>query len=154
VGYKTLITIERYPNLLVLDNSLVMRWFFNDGSDSDLEYAEAVLGYMKINDVKPVVPTLWVSEACFVSNGYVKNKKHSTAIVEEKLVNAFDMFLVVDPKLEPKTLFAYANRHNIPDYDANYALLAANLNCPIATLDKRLGKAVVKANGSLLEKFK
>jgi len=82
-----------------------MRWFFNDGSDSDLEYAEAVLGYMKINDVKPVVPTLWVSEACFVSNGYVKNKKHSTAIVEEKLVNAFDMFLVVDPKLEPKTLF-------------------------------------------------
>ena len=151
MGYKAFLTIQRYPNLLVLDNSIVMRWFFSDGSEEDKEYSEAVLSYMKINNVKPVVPTLWVSEACFVSGGYVKSKIFSHSVVQEKLVNAFDMLLVVDPRLEPVTLFNYATRYNISNYDANYALLAENLKCPLATLDKKLGKAVIQANGELLE---
>jgi len=137
--------------MLVVDNSVIMRWFFKDGSESDKAYAEAVLRYMKANQIKPVVPTLWVSEACFVSNGYVKNKGFSTSVVQEKLINAFDMFLVVDPLLEPAVLFDYAHRHKISDYDANYALLAENLNCPLATLDQKLTKAVLKAKGRSLD---
>ena len=151
MGYRTVSTIERYPNLLVVDNSVIMRWFFSDGSEVDKAYAEDVLRHMKTNQIMPVVPTLWVSEACFVSNSYVKKKGFSTSVVQEKLTNAFDMLFVVDSFLDPVVLFDYAYRYKLSDYDANYALLAENLNCPLATLDKKLKKAVISAKGSSLD---
>lgn len=151
VGYRTFQFVEKIKNLIVLDNSVVMRWFFNDGSIKGLEYAESLLFYMKENNMKPVVPTLWVSEACFVSGCYVKNKDYSPEIVKEKLTNAFEMFLIVDPRIEPIALFEYAQRFNLSEYDANYALLADSLSCPVATLDKKLIKAVVKSDGKIFK---
>lgn len=152
MGFKTLLTIGRYSDLLVIDNSVIMRWFFNDVSERDRGYSEFVLSYMKENKIKPVVPSLWVSEASFVSSAYVKNKRFSRDVVQEKLRNAFDMLLVVDPRIEPEALFEFANRHSVSDYDANYALLADNLNCSIATLDKKLARAIVNSQGVLLKR--
>ncbi len=149
--YRTPLAIENNKNLIVLDNSVVMRWMFCDGSQEDLDYAEAVLNYMKLGQLKAIVPSLWVSESSFVTANYVKKQEFSIPLACEKLAKAFEMFSVIDSRYDPVELFKFSIEYNISSYDANYALLAKTYDCTLATLDKKLRKAVVRSRGKLLE---
>lgn len=53
----------------VLDNSVVMRWLLQDGSDERLAYASHVLERLAQGDDEAVVPGIWALE---VANVLVK----------------------------------------------------------------------------------
>lgn len=47
---------------LVLDNPVVMRWLFGDGSEADLCHAEEVLACFEQEDTVALVPAAWPLE--------------------------------------------------------------------------------------------
>jgi len=151
VGYKSFASIVSNGHLLVLDNSVVMRWFFNDGTDDDLKYAASVLLHVKQNHLTLVTPSLWLSEASFVARSYVKREIVKPHVVIEKLKEAFNFFSVVECHFNAVELFDFSIEFNLSSYDANYALLANKLNCPLSTLDKKLRKVMIQSGGLVLE---
>ena len=152
MGYRPFSSIvTNAKNLIVLDNSVVMRWFFSDGSVDDIKYASDVLGYVKRTKSVLVVPSLWMSESSFVSNFYVKRKSIEHDAVTKKLSEAFNLFSIVECHFSAVELFKFSQEFNISSYDANYALLAKKLNSPLSTIDKKLRKVMVKSGGLVLE---
>lgn len=130
---------------LVVDNSVVMRWMFNEGTEADKAYAAKVAKLVETSDV--CVPALFVSEAANVISralkGNVINQEESAVCFE--LIN--DMGATVMPLKDTsaiKQLTSRALDDNLSAYDASYLLLAEHLNCPLATLDKDLRIAAVK----------
>ena len=55
---------------LVVDNSVVMRWLFKDGSDADRSYAGRVAAAVETSEVH--VPALFIAEAANVISRAVK----------------------------------------------------------------------------------
>jgi predicted nucleic acid-binding protein len=135
---------------LVVDNSVVMRWLFNDGSVADREYAKKISSLVETHDV--FVPALFVPEAANVISRALKAKVISKA----DTVTYFDLIddmaaNVVQPEdtsaVMQLTLRAFED--NLSAYDVSYLLLAENLNCPLATLDQDLRKAAAKRGVSV-----
>lgn len=149
MGFEQLRTYNGNDNLVVVDNSVVMRWLFNDGSNKDQEYARKVLKQTRLNKKSLLVPSLWVYEAAFVVNAYVLREAITPQQAREKLDNLFALCNVITINDSPTALFNYSNKYKISSYDAGYALLAQNLNCPLASLDKKLIKAVKQSGGKL-----
>jgi predicted nucleic acid-binding protein len=132
---------------LVIDNSVVMRWLFNDGTEADRDYAEKVASLVETQDV--YVPALFVTEAGNVISRALKAK----VISKEDSKTCFELIddmaaNVVAPArtnaLMQLTLRSFED--NLSAYDASYLLLAESLGCPLATLDQDLRKAAVKRN--------
>lgn len=132
---------------LVIDNSVVMRWLFNDGSEADRDYAKKVASLVETHDV--YVPALFVPEAANVISRALKAKVMS----KEDGATCFDLIddmvaNVVPPQdtnaVMQLTLRAFED--NLSAYDASYLLLAESLSCPLATLDQDLRKAALKRN--------
>jgi predicted nucleic acid-binding protein len=130
---------------LVIDNSVVMRWLFNDGSEADCEYAKKISSLVETHDV--YVPALFVPEAANVISRAFKAKiinKADTATCFD-LIN--DMAANVVPPEDTSAVMQLTLRafeDNLSAYDASYLLLAESLNCSLATLDHDLRKAAVK----------
>ena len=130
---------------LVVDNSVVMRWLFNDGSKADRDYAEEVASLVETHDV--YLPALFIPEAANVISRALKAQVISQAesktcfeLIEEM---AATIVPVPDTRaIMPLTLRAVEDK--LSAYDASYLLLAESLNCPLATLDKDLRKAAAK----------
>ena len=130
---------------LVVDNSVVMRWLFNDGSETDKAYALKVANLVETSDV--CIPALFISEAANVISRALKGK----VISQEDSGVCFELIddiaaTVVAPvgtnAIKQLTLRALDDK--LSAYDASYLLLAENLDCPLATLDQDLRKAAVK----------
>ena len=130
----------------VLDNSVVMRWYFGDGSAADLNYASQVLDAM--NSATAVVPGLWGLE---VAN--VLARAEAAGLVSEARSQTFigmlgKLELSVDPATPAQALGAtlqLARRYSLSAYDAAYLELALRTGLPLATLDQKLTKALRKA---------
>ena len=130
---------------LVVDNSVVMRWLFKDGSEADRDYAEKVANLVETHDV--YVPALFVPEAANVISRALKAK----VISKTDSISCFDliedMAATVAPLADTKAVMHLALRSfddSLSAYDASYLLLAESLSCPLATLDQDLRKAAVK----------
>ena len=130
---------------LVIDNSVVMRWLFNDGSEADRDYAGQIARLVETHDI--YVPALFVPEAANVISRALKAK----VISKVDAVRYFDLIDDMTAKVTPPddtsavmqlTLRAFED--NLSAYDASYLLLAENINCPLATLDQDLRKTAVK----------
>ena len=130
---------------LVIDNSVVMRWLFNDGSEADRDYAGQIASLVETHDI--YVPALFVPEAANVISRALKAK----VISKVDAVRYFDLIDDMTAKVTPPddtsavmqlTLRAFED--NLSAYDASYLLLAENINCPLATLDQDLRKTAVK----------
>lgn len=130
---------------LVVDNSVVMRWLFNDGSVADRDYAGKVASLVETHDV--YVPALFVPEAANVISRALKAK----VISKEDSATCFELIddmaaSVVSPK-DASAVMQLTLRSlddHLTAYDATYLLLAENLGCSLATLDQDLRKAAVK----------
>ncbi len=130
----------------VLDNSVVMRWFFGDGKPKELAYAGDVLEAMK--SVSAIVPVTWGLE---VSN--VIARAEAKGLITEARSGAFlEMLEGLDIKVDAATFshalsdtLQLARRHRLSAYDASYLELALREGIPLATLDVNLQKAAKKA---------
>ena len=135
---------------LVVDNSVVMRWLFNDGSEADRAYAGKVANLVETHDV--YVPALFVSEAANVISRALKAKLMSKIDSATCFDLIEDMAATVVPPADTKAVMQLSLRSfedNLSAYDASYLLLAESLNCPLATLDQDLRKAAIKQSVAL-----
>jgi predicted nucleic acid-binding protein len=130
---------------LVIDNSVVMRWLFNDGSVADREYAKKISSLVETHDV--YAPALFIPEAANVISRAIKAK----VISKVDAASYFDLIddmaahiVSVEDTSSVMLLTLRAFEDNLSAYDASYLLLAENLNCPLATLDHDLRRAAVK----------
>lgn len=130
----------------VLDNSVTMRWFFEDGSPQDLAYADSILASIKRHGA--VVPVTWGLE---VANVLARTERkglmpasRSAAFI--KMLD--DMHIKVDADTFEYALsdtLQLARTYKLSAYDASYLELARRLDIPLATLDEGLKKAAKKA---------
>ena len=123
-----------------------MRWFFEDGSPSDLAYADKVLA--EITDLSCIVPVTWGLEVANVlARAEAKNQvtaAQSGAFIE--MLNG--MNIEVDDATFAHALsdtLQLARTFKLSAYDATYLELALRLRIPLATLDESLQKAAKKA---------
>lgn len=130
----------------VLDNSVVMRWFFGDGMEKDLEYATRVLDAM--STATAIVPAVWSLEVVNVIA-----RAESKSIVSEASSEAFiGMIEQLDISVHVAmteqvtgAILQLARRYALSSYDASYLNLALRENLPLATLDSDLLQAAQQA---------
>ena len=135
---------------LVVDNSVVMRWLFNDGSLADKAYAAEVASLVETSDVS--VPDLFIAEAANVISRALKGNviSHQDSAVCFDLINEMAATVVSSKNANSiKLLTLRAFDDKLSAYDASYLLLAEELACPLATLDQDLRKAAVKRGVAL-----
>lgn len=130
----------------VLDNSVSSRWFFDDGSKSDINYAEKVL--VALSQQTAVVPVTWGLEAANVLaraevSGWMTKER-----LEKSLTLIRGLTIEVDEETYSRSLtetLDLARRYKISACDASYLEIALRLDLPLATLDEKLIKAARKA---------
>ena len=130
----------------VLDDSVTMRWFFEDGSPQDLAYADTILAALE--DQGAIVPVTWGLE---VAN--VLSRAEAKSVVKAVRTDAFTKMLEsLNIQLDTATFehslsgtLRLARKYKLSSYDASYIELAIRLNIPLATLDEDLQKASKKA---------
>lgn len=130
----------------VLDNSIAMRWLFNDGEVAEREYARfAAVALIKTN---AIVPSIWPLE---VANVIARSEAKGQLFQRD--ANAFidrlsNFRIDVDPD---SSLFALsdtlrlARTFSLTSYDSAYLELSMRSGLPLATLDHKLKKAAGKA---------
>lgn len=131
----------------VLDNSVVMRWLFADGSDADLSYAEHILDVLQNPDTHALAPGIWPLE---VAN--VVARAEAKEFVQESRSTRFlrlleDLAVQVDADTAARAFdhtLALARRFELSAYDAAYLELALRESLPLATLDVSLRRAADK----------
>ena len=137
----------------VLDNSVVMRWLLNDGSNERLAYASKVLNLLTNDTGEALVPGVWSLE---VANVLVKAQ--AKGLVSEARSSAFvgllaEMTITVDASTAARALgdtLQLARRFKLSSYDAAYLELALREGLPLATLDADLQSAVMQVGGTLV----
>ncbi len=131
-------------NSLVLDNSVMMRWLFDDGSPNDQRYAKKALAHIESASAQIFVPHLWIYEAAFVVGYYARQQKLDRERCMSDLNFLFDVCTVVTTRDKPAAVFEFATAHSLSAYDASYLMLADSLDCAVASLDKKMRKAAHK----------
>jgi len=126
----------------VLDNSVVMRWYFGDGSTTDLEYASRVLDSMASAEV--LVPGVWGLEVANVLARAEAKGLTTEARTETFIGMLHRMNINTDgatPTQALTSILQLARRYNLSSYDASYLELAMREDLPLATLDADLRRA-------------
>ena len=135
----------------VVDNSVVMRWLFKDGSDADKAYADQVARQMESAEVH--VPNLFNSEAANViaralRRGEISREDSAECFALIDIMNAQVAHDVDTSVIADTTLLALDT--GLSAYDATYLRLAKRMNCALATLDADLRKAAAKSGVQVL----
>jgi len=136
----------------VLDNSVVMRWLFVDGTQNALDYSARILKLLAQEDNTAVVPFVWGLEV-----GNVIVRAESKGLLQEARSAEFlgilhDMAIEIDDRSNQQALgdtLQIARRFGLSTYDASYLELALREGLPLATNDDKLKKALVSAGGKL-----
>lgn len=137
---------------IVIDNSVVMRWLFADGSEADRQYAQAILGMMQQEGCIAMAPAVWPLEV-----GNVVARAEAKGLLLEARSSEFlgvlrDMAFEIDARSSEFALtdtLQLARRHGLSTYDASYLELALREGLPLATNDATLRKALKKVGGKL-----
>lgn len=129
----------------VLDNSIVMRWLFNDGTPTDLQFSYSLLEIMKESTVW--VPNIWPLEAMNV----IMLAVHKGLLVKTAafafLNTLSQMEMQVDSEVHypsMTSLLSLITTHQLSSYDASYIAVAIHKGIPLCTLDKAMQKAAHK----------
>lgn len=129
---------------LVVDNSVMMRWLFDDGSPADRRYAASILEIIRAQNLQVIVPNIWVYESSFVVSYYFNQQVLLAADARRHLEYLFDVCTVIADGMTPAALFEFSQLHRISTYDAAYVMLAQNQVSALATLDKKMRRVARK----------
>jgi predicted nucleic acid-binding protein len=137
----------------VLDASLTAAWFI---PDPETAYALNVRSRLAAG-LTAIVPSIWAAE---VANTFVKSVRRGTLTEEaveyglqtlETLVLSGSRISVDSNLKSVREAYALARKYQLSAYDAIYLQLAVDAGLPLATLDKGLRAAAVKAGVALLK---
>jgi predicted nucleic acid-binding protein len=126
-------------NRFVVDNSVVMAWWFEDETNP---YADGVLDALA--DSVAVVPSIWPLEV--VNMLLVAERRQRLDSVDSYRFLTLLSQLPIDVEPEHpqrlwKDLLTLGRDNNLSSYDAAYLDLALREDCPLATLDRKLTQA-------------
>jgi predicted nucleic acid-binding protein len=137
----------------VLDASLTAAWFI---PDPETDYALSVRSKLGAG-LTAIVPSIWAVE---VANTFVKSARRGTLTEEavedglqtlETLVSSGSRISVDSSLKSVRAAYAAARQYQLSAYDGFYLQLALDACLPLATLDKGLRAAAVKAGVALLK---
>ena len=125
----------------VLDNSVVMRWLFNDGGIKDRQYSEDILNLIVAGSHIPITPGIWPLEIANVisraeSMGQIEETRsaHFLEIIREMNIATES----IAQEVSFGSVLHLARVYQLSSYDASYLELAMRYSAPWATLDKSL----------------
>jgi len=127
---------------LVVDNSVVMAWLFEDEISA---YADHILD--QLPDLNLLVPAIWILEANNVLLVAEKRGKLSNEDIYHFLNLLMQLpieVVVEDYRRSMQRILALGKSNEISAYDAAYLDLAIQNVCPLATLDNKLIEAAKK----------
>ena len=130
----------------VLDASVTIRWALQDGSDADRIYADKVLD--SLASAQASVPALWYTETVHVLRCAEHDGKFGESALTGFIYRLGQLPISHDAAAPSGIQLAVASisrEFKLSGYDAQYLELSRRLNVPIATLDKDLRKAAIKA---------
>ena len=134
----------------VLDNSITMRWCFENTS---AQYSEEVLEQLLVGQ-QAHVPVLWLYEVVSV----LAKAQRSASITADKVHGFLEDLRSLDITVDDESfghIFGDVHRlaveHGLSGYDAAYLELAIRKGLPLATLDEDLQKAAAAAGVALLQ---
>jgi predicted nucleic acid-binding protein len=111
-------------------------------------YSKEILS--SLEKISAFVPMIWKME---VANSlYTAHKKKRISEATEFYFLELLKGLPIEPlpiQLEVSELLMICKEYNLTSYDACYFYLATSHDLPIATLDKDLHNAIVKADGKI-----
>ncbi|MCK6527488.1 type II toxin-antitoxin system VapC family toxin [Myxococcota bacterium] len=125
----------------VADNSVIVAWALDEGSD----YADRVLERVRVH--RPIVPSVWPLE--FANVLAVAERKDRLSGPDparaRDLVLSLGITVVPEPPGRVSSeVLALAREEGISSYDASYLDLAIREGLPLATLDARLRAASLR----------
>ena len=130
----------------ILDNSVAMRWLLSTKKAADQRYALDVLDSLADNSA--LVPNLWHLEATNVLLSAEKREEISLGEIEGFTSQLENLSIVTDTMTSHHAFnrtLTLARAYKLSSYDAAYLELAIREGLPLATLDKGLVKAALKA---------
>lgn len=132
----------------VLDNSLVMAWYFEDEANA---YTSAVLDSLAENEA--LVPTIWPLEVANVLLAG-ERKGRSTEARTSRFVALLEALPIRVDAATPQRAFSgiltLAREQRLSAYDAAYLDLAMREGVPLATQDQELRRAAEACGVGLL----
>ncbi len=128
---------------IIIDASVALTFYLKDEDD---EKATALL--QSLDEYKIIVPQHWWAE---VSNGLLmaeRRKRISSSECIEAMtkIMAFEPEIIVASPVDfAEEIIPLAQKYKLTSYDTSYLYLALRKKAILATLDKELKKAAVKA---------
>ncbi len=136
-------------NRLVIDNSVVMSWFFDDETT---DYTQMVLE--KLASHFAIVPAIWPLEVANVLLMGQRRGRCSEADASRFIVLLEALPIRIDGRtaeLAMHEALQLAREHRLSAYDAAYLELAMREGIPIATQDKALLAAATTAGVTIFK---
>ena len=134
----------------VLDNSVAMRWLLKTRKVADQQYADDILD--SLLGASALVPNLWHLEATNVLLSAEKRDEISLGEIEGFVSQLENLPILTDSMTSHQAFnrtLTLTRAYKLSSYDAAYLELAIREGLPIATLDKNLTKAAMKAGVEL-----
>lgn len=134
----------------VLDNSVAMRWCFDNAVHP---YADAMLARLAAGE-DAVVPILWFYEASAVVARAQNRGALAPGAAEAFIAELQSLDIRADDESAARIfsdVHRLATTHRLSSYDAAYLEVALRRNLPLATLDDELARAGKAAGVTVLE---
>ena len=124
--------------MIIIDSSIFIAGIIPDETNS---LSESLLDRIATGIQEATVPALFTTEAANACLMALKRKRIGKAEFFD-YITAIDNFpITINQTTDTKDTAYFALEHNLTFYDATYLELATRHNAPLATLDKKLGKA-------------
>jgi predicted nucleic acid-binding protein len=128
---------------VVLDSSATLAWIFGDETTAAIREL-----FETVADNGAVVPSLWRLEVANSLMMAVRRGRIEAALRDAALADLTLLDITTDPMTDGQAwqeTLALAETFGLTLYDAAYLELAQRRNLPLATLDRQLRDAAIKA---------